>query len=114
MGFSIEGCTSRVSLAARDPRTVCGMASMRSRNGVGLAAVIVTLVAAACSGEPGRASPDGVGRSPGPGSADVPPPARTRPGVPVRLTFGSTVLHGRLNDTSTARALADQLPLTLT
>jgi hypothetical protein len=33
--------------------------------------------------------------------------------VPVRLAFGSTTLNGRLNDTSTARALAAQLPLTL-
>jgi hypothetical protein len=31
----------------------------------------------------------------------------------VRITFGSTTLTGRLNDTSTARALAGRLPLRL-
>jgi hypothetical protein len=39
--------------------------------------------------------------------------AASGPGVPVRISFGSTTITARLNDTSTARALADQLPLTL-
>lgn len=39
--------------------------------------------------------------------------ASSGPGTPVRITFGATTLAARLNDTSTARGLADQLPLTL-
>jgi hypothetical protein len=41
------------------------------------------------------------------------PSADSSQGIAVRLTFGSTTLNARLNDTSTARALAAQLPLTL-
>lgn len=35
-------------------------------------------------------------------------------GTPIRIAFGDTELAGRLRDNSTARDLAEQLPLTLT
>jgi hypothetical protein len=34
--------------------------------------------------------------------------------MPIKVTFGDTVLSARLADNATARDLADQLPLTLT
>jgi hypothetical protein len=56
--------------------------------------------------------------------AETPPRGSPQPGVTaassdsagdvaIRITFGSTTLTGRLNNTSTGRALAERLPLTL-
>jgi hypothetical protein len=42
-----------------------------------------------------------------------PPSALPAGGTPIRITYGGTTITGRLNDTSTARDLAAQLPLTL-
>jgi hypothetical protein len=61
-----------------------------------------------------------IGSPTGDSSTDAPTsPPNSRPsadspdGVPVRIVVGPTTFNGRLNDTSTARALAAQLPLTL-
>jgi hypothetical protein len=80
--------------------------------------IVLVLLAAisltACGGDDDDAQP--------PAASNPGPPASTTPAdrggrsdrTGIRITFGDTVLTGRLDDNATARDLADQLPVTLT
>ena len=63
------------------------------------------------TGASGASTPD-ASQSPSPAPGDHDP--NPSEGTPIRITFGDTVLTARLYDNATARALAAQLPLTLT
>jgi hypothetical protein len=52
--------------------------------------------------------------SPSPSPPSAGPDASASEGTPIRITFGDTELTARLDNNSTARDLAAQLPLTLT
>jgi hypothetical protein len=96
-----------VSLRVYQLRSVEDMSKLRGYfNGV---AVVAVLLSASCSSSETNESRPGDAASPEGSST-----AGAEAGVPVRIRFGSTAITARLNDTSTARDLAGQLPLTLT
>jgi hypothetical protein len=68
-----------------------------TRRHASLLALLATISLSACGGdedtEPAAGAPDA--------------------STPIRISFGDTQLTGRLSDNATSRALADQLPLTL-
>jgi hypothetical protein len=64
------------------------------------------------AGDAPEASTPAPAPSPSPASGD--PAAGASDGTPIRITFGDAELTARLHDNATARALAAQLPLTLT
>jgi hypothetical protein len=69
---------------------------------------------------PGENGDEGTGTAETSTSTPSPSPSTTaqgatpEAGTPIRITFGETRLDARLDDNATARALAGQLPLTLT
>jgi hypothetical protein len=114
-GLPGERCTNRVSLCTKNLCIVEAMTTIGPRQGVLCLAGIAAMLSAACgSGTGGESSgsTSSAASTPSQPAAQV-PPSPSAQGIPIRITFGSTTLTGRLNDTSTARALADQLPLTL-
>jgi hypothetical protein len=83
-------------------------------------AVLAAMSVAACGGA-GENGDEGTGTAETSTSTPSPSPSTTtaqdanpKAGTPIRITFGNTRLGARLDDNATARALAGQLPLTLT
>ena len=66
-------------------------------------------------GDQGASAPDTTASasSPSPSSASGDQDAGVSDGTPIRIGFGDTEITARLQDNATARALAAQLPLTL-
>jgi hypothetical protein len=85
-----------------------------------LLALFVVVSLAACGGtdddgEQGASAPETTtsGPSPGPSSASGDQDTGVPDGTPIRMSFGATEITARLQDNAAARALAAQLPLTL-
>jgi hypothetical protein len=82
-------------------------------------ALFVVVSLAACGGtdedgEQGASAPEPPSASsPSPSSASGDQDAGVSDGTPIRISFGDTEITARLQDNATARALAAQLPLTL-
>ena len=95
--------------------------SHRPRRRRYLLALLATISLSACgggdedgdqaTGAPGASTP---AQSPSPSPASGDQDDNSSEGMPIRITFGDTVLTARLHDNATARDLAAQLPLTLT
>ena len=66
-------------------------------------------------GDPGASAPETTtsASTPSPSSASGDQDAGVSDGTPIRIGFGDTEITARLQDNATARALAAQLPLTL-